>query len=243
MPGLRSPVNGSAATAPAGPACGSAVRFLTDELPRERLLRHGCEALRDQELLAVLLGTGCRGNSVQSLAHSILSAHPREQLAGLGLEQLCGIKGLGRAKACTLVAALELGRRVLRRELGTRPLLSTPADALPLLADIRDQQREHFLCLHLNARNQLIQKEVVSVGSLSASIVHPREVFRSAVAAAAASIILAHNHPSGDATPSHDDLELSRRLQRAGELMGIEVLDHIIISAVDYVSLKERGVL
>jgi len=214
-----------------------------DELPRERLARYGGEALRDEELLAIMLGTGYRGRSVHQLAHSILSANTREQLAAMDLGQLCGIKGLGRAKACMLVAAFELGRRALRRELGTRPVVSAPADALPFLADIREQQREHFVCLYLNARNELIHKEVVSIGSLSASIVHPREVFRSAIAWAAASIILAHNHPSGDVTPSQEDIELSRRLKRAGELMGMEILDHIIIGAMDYLSLKERGVL
>jgi len=213
------------------------------ELPRERLARYGGEALRDDELLAILLGTGYRGSSVHVVARRILEQHSREDLAGMALADLAHIKGLGPAKACLLLAAFELARRTLKRELGTRPLLCTPADVLPLLADIREQQREHFLCLYLNARNQLIHKEVISIGSLSASIVHPREVFRSAVACAAASIILAHNHPSGDATPSPDDLELTRRLAQAGELMGIEVLDHLIISAMDYVSLKERGTL
>jgi DNA repair protein RadC len=212
-------------------------------LPRERLERHGCEALRDEELLAVLLGTGYRGRTVHDLARSILEIHSREDLAAMDLLALAQIKGLGRAKACLLVAAFELARRSLRRELGTRPVLVTPEDVLPLLADIRDQPKEHFLCLYLNGRNQLIHKEVVSIGSLSASIVHPREVFRLAVSTVAASVILAHNHPSGDVAPSQEDVELTRRLTQAGELMGINVLDHIIISAIDYLSLKERGVL
>jgi len=212
-------------------------------LPRERLAQLGHEALRDEELLAILLGTGYRGHTVHEVARSILSERSREELAAMDLASLARLRGVGPAKACLLVAAFELGRRALRRDLGTRPVLSAPADALPLLADIRAEQREHFLCLYLNARNQLIHKEVISIGSLSASIVHPREVFRPALAHTAASIILAHNHPSGDVTPSRDDIELSQRLRRAGELMGVDVLDHIIISAMDYLSLKERGVL
>ena len=212
-----------------------------DLLPRERLASKGSEALQDHELLAILLGTGYRGQSVHRVSRHILSCHSREELAAMDLQQLRRIKGVGRAKACLLVAAFELSRRALRRDLGTRVVLSTPGDALPLLADIRDQPKEHFLCLYLNARNQLIHKEIISIGSLSASIVHPREVFGVAVSHTAASIILAHNHPSGDVTPSSDDIALTRRLRSAGELMGIEILDHIIIGAMDYLSLKERG--
>ena len=160
----------------------------------------------------------------------------------MGLGQLCKIKGLGPAKACTLVAAFELARRALRRELGTRPVLSAPTDTLPFLADIREEQREHFLCLYLNARNQLIHKEVISIGSLSASIVHPREVFRSAIACAAASIILAHNHPVGALNPSEQDIETTQRLRQAGEIMGITVLDHIIFNRTGYFSFLEGDI-
>ncbi len=235
--------NGSPRPQTASQPLLSAIESVQAALPRERLMRYGCEALRDEELLAIMLGTGYRGESVQLVAQGILKTHTRDELAAMDWVQLSRVKGVGRAKACLIVAAFELGRRALRRELGTRPVLSAPADVIPLLADIRDQHKEFFLCLYLNARNQLIHKEVVSIGSLSASIVHPREVFRIAVERTAASVILAHNHPSGDVSPSQDDVQLTRRLRDAGQLMGIEVLDHVIISAMDYLSLKERGVL
>ncbi|MFA6108646.1 MAG: DNA repair protein RadC [Candidatus Latescibacterota bacterium] len=213
------------------------------EMPRERLARHGPEALRDHELLAVILGTGYRGRNVLELARDLLAAHPRETLVGLGVEDLGRLRGIGAARAGVLVAAFELARRVLDKGASARPVVSCPADAMPFLTDIRDQRREFFVCLYLNARNQVIHKEVVSIGSLSASIVHPREVFQAAVQGAAASVVLAHNHPSGDVTPSKDDLDLTRRLVQAGEIMGIEILDHLIVGPVDFLSLKERGLL
>jgi DNA repair protein RadC len=123
------------------------------------------------------------------------------------------------------------------------PAISNPADAIPMISEIKDERKEHFICLYLNARNQIIHKETVSIGSLSASIVHPREVFLVAITHSAASIILAHNHPSGDVSPSQDDIDLTHRLVRAGEIMGIEILDHIIVASTDFVSLKSRGVI
>ena len=123
------------------------------------------------------------------------------------------------------------------------PAISNPADAIPMISEIKDERKEHFICLYLNARNQIIHKETVSIGSLSASIVHPREVFLVAITHSAASLILAHNHPSGDVSPSQDDIDLTHRLVRAGEIMGIEILDHIIVASTDFVSLKSRGVI
>jgi len=123
------------------------------------------------------------------------------------------------------------------------PAISNPADAIPMISEIKDERKEHFICLYLNARNQIIRKETVSIGILSASIVHPREVFLVAITHSAASIILAHNHPSGDVSPSQDDIDLTHRLVRAGEIMGIEILDHIIVASTDFVSLKSRGVI
>ena len=141
------------------------------------------------------------------------------------------------------MAAFELARRGLHKGLGVQPIVSCPADTLPLLTELKGQRREHFLCLYLNARNQVVHKEVISIGSLSASIVHPREVFQVAVTRVAASIILAHNHPSGDVTPSKEDIELTRRMVEAGGIMGIDILDHIILSESDFLSLKERGLM
>jgi DNA repair protein RadC len=209
--------------------------FLAQEDPFHRLSHCGAEALRTPELLALLL------DGKKDTASRLLDTTPLEEMAGLSLEQWKG--RLTRKQASRLVAAFELARRGLQRGLGLMPVISCPAEAVPLLGEIKDQQREHFLCLYLNARNQVVHKEVISIGSLSASIVHPREVFRVALQHAVASLILAHNHPSGDVSPSQDDLELTRRLVKAGQLMGIEVLDHLIIGPTEFLSLKERGLM
>ncbi len=213
------------------------------DMPREHLQRCGAEALRDQELLAIVLGTGYRGRPVLDVASGILEEFPKEELVELKLAQLRRIKGLGQAKASLLVAAFELARRALNKGMGLRPVIACPADILPLLDEIREERREHFLCLYLNARNQVIYKEIVSIGSLSASIVHPREVFQAAIKHSAAGIVLAHNHPSGDVSPSRDDIDLTRRLVRAGEIMGIDILDHIIIAEGEFLSMKERALM
>lgn len=213
------------------------------DLPRERLARCGAEGLRDDELLAVILGTGYRGRGVLEVARAILRVHDAEELVAMDAARLRRLKGIGRVKAGVLIAAFELARRGLHKGLGVQPIVSCPADAVPLLTDMKDQRKEHFMCLYLNARNQVMHKEVISIGSLSASIVHPREVFQVAVAHTSASIILAHNHPSGDVTPSREDLELTRRLVEAGHIMGIEILDHIILCADEFLSLKEQGMM
>ena len=188
-------------------------------------------------------GRGIAGGTCWTWPRASSRIIPRNRWWTWSLGQLSRIKGLGKAKAGVLVATFELARRGLHKGLGVRPVISAPGDALSMLSDIKDQQREHFLCLYLNARNQVIHKEVVSIGSLSSAIVHPREVFRTAVAQAAASVILAHNHPSGDVSPSQDDINLTRRLVQAGEIMGIDVLDHLIIGSDDFISLKERGLI
>ena len=213
------------------------------EMPRERLRRCGPEALKDHELVAILLGTGYRGNGVTEVARSIVTAHPKEELMAMSLKALAAIKGIGQAKACVFVAAFELTRRGLEKGIGILPVISRPTDLLPALAEIKDQRREHFVCLYLNARNQVIYREVVSIGSLCASIVHPREVFLAAVQHSAASVILAHNHPSGDVSPSKADIDLTQRLVDAGRIMGIDVLDHIVVAHNDFISFKERGLL
>ena len=204
--------------------------------PQDRLERLGPMAVRDAELLGVVIGKPDR-------AEVILSDYPKESLVDMTLEQLVRIEGLSKAKAKTLIAAFELARRGLHKDLGVRPVISAPEDCLHYLTDIGDQQREHFLCLYLNARNQIMRKEVVSIGSLSSAIVHPREVFAPAVALPAASVLLAHNHPSGDVSPSQDDINLTRRLVQAGEILGINVIDHLIIGSDDFLSLKKRGLM
>ena len=209
---------------------------------RDRLIQDGAEALRDSELLAVALGQH-GGAEALDATRSIVERFDFGELIGLSVGQLSRLKGIGTAKAASLIAAVEIARRALDKGMGILPVISTPTETIPLLADIKDERKEFFVCLYLNARNQVIHKEVISIGSLSASIVHPREVFRVGVEHCAASIILAHNHPSGDVSPSKDDIDLTHRLREAGLIMGIEVLDHIIIASGDFVSLKETGII
>ena len=195
----------------------------------------GVESLRDGELLVLCLDVS------EDQARSLLEKTPLSVLITLSTSELQ--KHLGKTKARKLLCSFELTKRILQKGLGILPAISCPTDTLPFLSDIWDKQKEYFMCIYLNARNQVIHKEVISIGSLSASIVHPREVFGVAIAHSSASILLAHNHPSSLVDPSKDDIELTRRLVKAGEIMGIEVLDHIIISSSDFLSLKERGLM
>ncbi len=211
------------------------------DMPREKLERLGAEGLRDEELLAVLLRTGYEGRNVLEISRGILRKYPPAALVGLALVELTCIKGVGQAKAAGLIAGFELARRGLNQGMGIAPTITRPADAVGLLADIKDHRTEHFVALFLNARNQVICREDVSVGSLNASLVHPREVFAPAVGSSAASVILAHNHPSGDVTPSREDIELTRRMVQAGDIMGIEILDHLIVASERFLSMKEAN--
>lgn len=212
-----------------------------EDWPWAKIETVGVEGLRDEELLAIILRNGHR--DVLKAARSMLRNRSTAQLLALSLPELRRVKGITAAKAKTLAAAYELSRRALGNGPDVFPSISRPVDALPLVADIKDKQKEHFLALFLNARNQVIHREIVSVGSLNASMVHPREVFQPAVGSSAAAAILVHNHPSGDVTPSQADIELTRRLVQAGEIMGIEILDHLIIARERFLSLKEAGLM
>jgi len=214
-----------------------------DERPRERMLADGPGVLSNAELLAILLRTGVQSESAVMLAQRLLrSVGGLRGLAGSGLEQLCELRGIGPAKALQILAALELGKRMARTELEAAPVIRSPQDVATLvMEDLRYLQQEHFVVLFLNTKNRVIAKETLSVGSLNAAIVHPREVFRSAIRRSAASVICVHNHPSGDPTPSTEDLQLTNRLSEAGQIIGIELLDHIIIGDRRFISLKERG--
>jgi DNA repair protein RadC len=216
-----------------------------EERPRERLLHYGAEALSNSELLAILLRTGTANESAVKLAGKVLAAcGGLRHLTDMTVEQLTAIKGIGLAKALQLKAGIELGRRLSRSRLEDAPAVRSPREAAELVHDeLRYLTKEHFIVLFLNTKNRVIGKETMSIGSLNASIVHPREVFRSAIRRNSASIICAHNHPSGDPTPSPEDIEVTRRLSEAGKLIGIELLDHIIIADQAHVSLKELGYL
>ncbi len=214
-----------------------------DERPRERLAQLGPSALSSRELLAAVLGTGARGASALVVADELLGSG-LHSLASRSLHDLERVRGLGRAKAARLVAALELGARLASDGGGGAPSLQSPGEtARYLLPRYAARPVETFGLLALDARHRLRREAVVSVGCLTASLVHPREVFQEAVVSRAAALVLFHNHPSGDPEPSAEDLALTRRLAAAGSLMGIEVLDHLVLGAGRYVSLKERGVL
>ena len=211
--------------------------------PRERLLRLGAGALSTVELLTIIVGTGNRAFPADEIARRLIAAFPGlRQLAGRAAADLLVLEGIGEATAARLAAALELGRRLQKERRERQPTLSTPRAVWRHLAlELRDRERERFLALCLNTRNELIREVVVSVGSLNASIVHPREVFKPALACAAAGLVIAHNHPSGDPAPSRDDIELTRRLVHAGEIMGIDVIDHVILADTRYFSFREAG--
>lgn len=209
--------------------------------PNLKLKRLGGEALKDEELLAVVLRTGYAEQNVLEVCSKILGKHPISSLLGMGRDELVRIKGISAGKADMLLASFELARRGLNQGMGILPSITCPADGAAMLADIKDCKKEHFVALFLNARNQVICRETVSVGSLSASLVHPRELFAPAINSSSASVIIAHNHPSGDVTPSREDIELTRRMVQAGDIMGIEILDHLIIGGERFLSMKEAN--
>jgi DNA repair protein RadC len=214
-----------------------------EDRPRERLLRHGAGALSNRELLAVVLGTGTRGSSALEVASALLASGLRG-LAGRSATDLETERGLGRAKAARVAATLELGARLASEGRGALPSFRTPSEsARYLLPRYGARPVETFGILALDVRHRLKREAVISVGCLTSSLVHPREVFQEAVVARAAALVLFHNHPSGDPEPSAEDIALTRRLASAGTLMGIEILDHVILGAGRHVSLKERGLL
>lgn len=215
-----------------------------EERPRERMIREGAEALSNQELLAILLRTGTHRESVLQLASRLLKEIGSiRRLYDISIDELMQIKGIGQAKAVQIKAGVELGRRVAQKA-KEQAVIRSPQDAAAYLIErLQLESQEKFYCLYLNTKNQVVFEKTIFVGSLNASIVHPREVYKEALKWSAASIIVAHNHPSGDPTPSHEDIQVTRRLKEAGEILGIECLDHLIIGADRYVSLKEKGYL
>ncbi len=214
------------------------------ERPRERLQKFGAEALSAQEILALILGRGIAGESVMVTTQRLLSQFGSlKGIAGASLEELSKVRGIGLAKAAQIKAAFELTSRLESyQDSGKREVVKTPEDVVSLLRGrLKDKKKEYFMALLLDTRNQLIRAAEISIGSLDSSIVHPREVFKEAVSASAASVIFVHNHPSGDPEASEDDIGLTKRLAEAGEIMGIDVLDHVIIGDQKYLSLKREG--
>ena len=221
------------------------------EQPIYKIQENGAESLPDEELLALVLRMPQRnGSDVLAKLRGFLKRNPLRSLANFQLEhppgqivnrQLVG-NDLSKAHLLTLKAVLEFSRRVLNQGLGLDEPITSPADVLPEIRHIRDLNKEHFVAIFLNARNQVTKTDTISIGSLNASLVHPRELFAPAVGISAASVILAHNHPSGDVTPSKEDISLTKRMVQAGQIMGIEVVDHLIVASDKFLSMKEANV-
>lgn len=218
-----------------------------DERPREKLLTRGVQSLSNAELLAILLRTGTKEDSVMRVAEKLLSeyqANGLASIANLSPRDFSKIKGIGMVKAITVIAAMELGKRLATNPTNERYVIHSPRDVADyMMARLRYENKEYFISMLLNTKNQVLASPTISIGSLNASIVHPREIFREAIHYAAASIILIHNHPSGDPNPSKEDLFVTEKLMKAGTLMDIAVLDHVIIGDNKYISLKESGII
>ncbi|OGR64203.1 MAG: hypothetical protein A2X31_13105 [Elusimicrobia bacterium GWB2_63_22] len=211
------------------------------ERPREKMMRYGPEKLGEEELLAILLRTGTRGRNVLDLAGDLLRRFGRGELAKAGFAELRAAPGLGPVRSCEILAAFELGRRYLNGK--KAGIYLKPRDIWEELRDVRGEKKEHFVVFYLDTRNQEIKRDIVSIGTLNYNLVHPREVFEPAVKNLAASVIVAHNHPSGCLEPSDEDLSLTKRLSQAGKLLGIELLDHVIVTKEGFMSFKQKGLL
>ena len=216
------------------------------ERPRERMAKLGSEALSSQEILALILGRGTKGESVIITSQKLLSKFGNlKNLASASVEELTQVKGIGPAKAAQIKATFELSRRLENSLIEPDKItVKSPEDVIgKARALLKGKKKEHFVILCLDTRNHLIKTDVVSIGSLDCSIVHPREVFKEAISSSAASVIFVHNHPSGDPTPSEDDIKMTKRLIEAGEIIGIEVLDHIVICDKEHLSMKAKNLV
>ena len=207
--------------------------------PREKLREKGASALTDEELVAAILGMGTAGVDVRTISKQVAGLL-REHGESLRLEHLLEVPGMGLAKASQILSAFELARRHLLKE---TVKITAAQDVLPLLADIRKKQQEYFICISLNGANEVIEKRVVTIGLLDKSPVHPREVFADVISDRAASVIFAHNHPSGDEQPSESDRRIQEQLTQAGDILGLRILDHVIVTRKSYFSFQEAGLI
>jgi len=216
-----------------------------EERPRERLMKEGAGRLSNPELLSIVLRTGLRNESVMQLAQRVITQFSGVRgLRAATIEELMAVKGIGQTKAVEILATIEVGKRLMREADEESYVIHSPEDgANYVMDDMRFLSQEHFVTLFLNTKNQVIHRQTIFIGSLNASIVHPREVFKEAIKRSAASIICFHNHPSGDPTPSREDIDVTARLVECGLLLGIDVLDHIVIGDRKFISLKEKGVV
>jgi DNA repair protein RadC len=210
-----------------------------EDRPREKMLQRGAQSLSDVELLAILIGSGTKNANVFKVAGRLLKLLD-ENGNSVTVEGLRSVEGVGPAKASLVVAALEFARRRIRPR---NMKISFPPDVYPLIRHIADRRQEHFLCISLNGANEVIAVRTVSVGLVNRALVHPREVYADPITDRASAVIVAHNHPSGNLTPSQDDLAITRQLKEAGHTLGIKLLDHLIFNHEGYHSLLEQGQL
>ncbi|MCC7574857.1 DNA repair protein RadC [Candidatus Woesearchaeota archaeon] len=215
------------------------IKDITSEnRPRERMMTQGAESLSNTELIAIILQKGTKEFNALDLANQIISMYGLEKLSQCSLQELMKIKGIGKAKATQIQAVFELHKRIKTKKNGTQ--IKNAKDVYDYCEPmLRDKDKEHFMILHLNTKNQVIKHETISIGTLNASIVHPREIFKSAIKENANAIILVHNHPSGDPEPSPEDEEITHRLEEAGELLNIKILDHVIIAEKKFYTFKK----
>lgn len=206
--------------------------------PREKLALLGIENLDNSELLALIIGSGTRKHNALALSKNILKKFPKKKLQNLVLDDLSNIDGIGNALASKILASIEIGKRLSQDSAIHR--ISSPEDVIREVSEIRSKSQEYLIALYLNARHELVEKQVISIGSLNQNIIEPRDIFAHALTTPCRFVILTHNHPSGDVSPSEDDLKFTSRLIKASEILGIQILDHIIISKRDYYSFKEN---
>jgi DNA repair protein RadC len=217
-----------------------------EERPREKLMAYGVETLSTAELLAILIRTGTTKKSALELAQQLLAKEGRDiyWLSQAVWEEIVAMEGIGPAKGCQILAAMELGKRIASRPKENRRKITDPDSVAGLfMEEMRSLNKENFRILTLNCKGEILSKEQVAVGTLTSALIHPREVFHSAIRKSAQSIILVHNHPSGSTTPSDEDIQITSRLMEAGEILGIEVLDHIIIGDGTYFSFKKQNLI
>lgn len=215
----------------------------TSDKPRERLMTYGAEKLTNQELLAIIINTGSKEESSITIANRIIkNMKTIRELRNLTYQELLQLKGIGAAKAITILAVIEIAIRMHTHSLEEDVYIKSPDDVCDLLMEkLRYYQQEHFIVLFLSTKNMIIHQETMFKGSLNSSIVHPREIYKEAVKRSAAAIICVHNHPSGDPSPSKEDIEVTKRLHECGDIIGVDFLDHIIIGSGKYISLKEMN--
>jgi DNA repair protein RadC len=213
-----------------------------EERPRERLIAYGPKSLSNAELLAIILRNGTANENVVSLSERLLTTYNIKSLSRQRVNRLKRLSGIGTAKACQIIAAFELGRRLASFKENCQPTIRKAGDiAKIIMPDMSNLKKEHFIGVYLNSRQKLIKIETIFIGSLDTTVIHPREIFEIALSESASALILAHNHPSGDPKPSHDDIKVTKQMIEVGEIMAIPILDHIIVGNKQYISLKEKG--